>query len=284
MDSQPSPRSGGRLENNTSQSLSSILNNPHTSKSAYSVPPDFSPLPNPPYPYPIPDLDFTQYISTISDSFSRFHDIQNHEKSSSSTSTQLDDGTSISLGDSLVACLREVPSLFFKEDFRLEEGSIFRSACPFRTPSENSALQERLSHYLDVVELHLVKEISLRSGSFFEAQGQLVDLNSNIVQGCGRIRELKETIRLLDSGLVGTANNVHQLSKNRIDFILLHKKLRLILYVNQALSALRLLVTSADCAGALDIIDDLQHLLLGVDCYCDSSIDGFSYGVQIIIS
>ncbi|GAA0148262.1 membrane traffic protein [Lithospermum erythrorhizon] len=263
MDSQPSPRSGGRLENNTSQSLSSILNNPHTSKSAYSVPPDFSPLPNPPYPYPIPDLDFTQYISTISDSFSRFHDIQNHEKSSSSTSTQLDDGTSISLGDSLVACLREVPSLFFKEDFRLEEGSIFRSACPFRTPSENSALQERLSHYLDVVELHLVKEISLRSGSFFEAQGQLVDLNSNIVQGCGRIRELKETIRLLDSGLVGTANNVHQLSKNRIDFILLHKKLRLILYVNQALSALTLLVTSADCAGALDIIDDLQHLLAG---------------------
>ncbi|KAL6554676.1 Vacuolar protein sorting-associated protein 54 [Orobanche hederae] len=41
------------------------------------------------------------------------------------------------------------------------------------------------------------------------------------------------------------------------------EKLRLILNVNQALSALKLLVASADCAGALDITDDLQQLLDG---------------------
>lgn len=166
-------------------------------------------------------------------------------------------------GEALVACLREVPSLYFKEDFALEDGATFRSACPFSNVSENLVLQEKLSHYLDVVELHLVKEISLRSNSFFEAQGQLQDLNVKIVEGCGRIRELKETIRLLDVDLVESASQIHELNATRSNLLALQQKLRLILYVNQALSALKLLVASADCAGALDVTDDLQHLLEG---------------------
>lgn len=166
-------------------------------------------------------------------------------------------------GEALVACLREVPALYFKEDFALEEGATFRSACPFSGVSENLVLQEKLSHYLDVVELHLVKEISLRSNSFFEAQGQLQDLNVKIVEGCSRIRELKETILLLDVDLVESARQIQELNVTRSNLLALQQKLRLILYVNQALSALKLLVASADCAGALDVTDDLQHLLDG---------------------
>ncbi|MCI12518.1 vacuolar protein sorting-associated protein 54-like, partial [Trifolium medium] len=135
---------------------------------------------------------------------------------------------------------REVPSLYFKEDFRLEEGATFRAACPFSTFNENAVLQEKLSQYLDVVELHLVKEISLRSSSFFEAQGQLQDLNGKIVEGCARIRELKDTVRLIDSDLVESARQIQQLNGTRTNLLALQQKLRLILYVNQALSALKL--------------------------------------------
>ncbi|KAG2689593.1 hypothetical protein I3843_09G145100 [Carya illinoinensis] len=166
-------------------------------------------------------------------------------------------------GEALVACLREVPALYFKEDFALEDGATFRAACPFSNVTENLVLQEKLSHYLDVVELHLVKEISLRSNSFFEAQGQLQDLNVKIVEGCSQILELKETIRLLDVDLVDSARQIQDLNATRNNLLALQQKLRLILYVNQALSALKLLVASADCAGALDITDDLQHLLDG---------------------
>lgn len=166
-------------------------------------------------------------------------------------------------GEALVACLREVPALYFKEDFALEDGATFGAACPFSNVTENLVLQEKLSQYLDVVELHLVKEISLRSNSFFEAQGQLQDLNVKIVEGCTRIRELKETIRLLDVDLVDSARLIQDLNATRTNLLALQQKLRLILYVNQALSALKLLVASADCAGALDITDDLQHLLDG---------------------
>lgn len=133
-----------------------------------------------------------------------------------------------------------MPALYFKEDFELEDGVTFRAACPFSTVNENVVLQEKLSQYLDVVELHLVKEISLRSNSFFEAQGQLEELNSRIVEGCGRIRELKETIRLLDADLVDTARQIQGLSLTRSNMLVLQQKLRLILNVNQALSALKL--------------------------------------------
>ncbi|KAL3376783.1 hypothetical protein AABB24_003286 [Solanum stoloniferum] len=286
MDSQPS-RSSGRFEsspstiNNTpfltksisdassssphSQSLASILNNPHAGKSdgfwwwstSSSIPtPDFLPLstlPKPGSETRVPD--FQSYLSSISDPYARFHDIQQHARFES-----LEDQDD---QNALVACLKEVPALYFKEDFELEDGATFKAACPFRTTAENLVTQEKLSQYLDVVELHLVREISLRSNSFFEAQGQLEDLNSKIVVGCDRIRELKETIKLLDDNLVGSARKVQELNVQRSELISHQDKLNLILYVNQALSTLKLLVASADCAGALDVIDDLQHLLDG---------------------
>lgn len=43
----------------------------------------------------------------------------------------------------------------------------------------------------------------------------------------------------------------------------LHQKLKLLTYVNQAMSTLRLLLASGDCSGTLDVIDDLQLLLAG---------------------
>ncbi|XP_048424310.1 vacuolar protein sorting-associated protein 54, chloroplastic isoform X1 [Pyrus x bretschneideri] len=271
MDARPgklNSRSNSISDPNTSQSLASILNNPNASdasswvgwwsSSASVAPPEFAPLVPKSASDSVTRSDFQPYLASVSDHYNRFADILNHVKKEKS------DVDSIGgQGEALVACLREVPALYFKEDFALEDGATFRSACPFTNLSENLVLQEKLSHYLDVVELHLVKEISLRSNSFFEAQGQLQDLNVKIVEGCSRIRELKETILLLDVDLVECARQIHDLNETRSNLLALQQKLRLILYVNQALSALKLLVASADCAGALDVTDDLQHLLDG---------------------
>lgn len=66
------------------------------------------------------------------------------------------------------------------------------------------------------------------------------DLNAKIVEGCARIRELKDTVRLIDSDLVESAREIQQLNGTRSNLLALQQKLRLILYVNQALSALKL--------------------------------------------
>ncbi|KAK4588787.1 hypothetical protein RGQ29_019695 [Quercus rubra] len=261
----------------SSQSLSSILNNPHVAKSDwwwYSssssslAPPEFAPLISK-ASSELTRSDFSTYFSSISDSYHRFEDIRNHSTKDLESSASDSQGHG---GEALVACLREVPALYFKEDFALEDGATFRAACPFSTAAENLVLQEKLTQYLDVVELHLVKEISLRSNSFFEAQRQLQDLNVEIVEGCSRIRELKETIRLLDVDLVDSARQVQHLNATRTNLLALHHKFNLILYVKQSLSALKLLVASGDCAGALDITDDLQNLvdgdeLTGLHCF-----------------
>ncbi|KAI3824685.1 hypothetical protein L1987_06154 [Smallanthus sonchifolius] len=285
MDQKPSTRSGRftanrqdsssssllskTLSDASTQSLSSILNNPHvsdnswtgwwSSSTAVQIPEFAPPSANKTAGIEISRSDFTSYVSSISDHHSRFEDIRNHSNKESKDEDAIDQHERA--GEALVACLREVPALYFKEDFALEDGATFRAASPL--PNGNTVLQEKLSQYLDVVELHLVKEISLRSNSFFEAQSQLEDLNLKIVEGCSRIRELKETIRLLDVDLVDSARQIQDLNLTRSNLLALQEKLRLILYVNQSLAALKLLVTSADCAGALDVTDDLKHFLNG---------------------
>ncbi|XP_057546411.1 vacuolar protein sorting-associated protein 54, chloroplastic isoform X2 [Amaranthus tricolor] len=252
--------------------LSSILNNPHSSRSSDAsswlgwwsssnsvILPEFSPINTSKPELDTNKSDFQPYIASISEHYARFEDICNHSSKESVDVVESIGGQ----GEALVACLREVPALYFKEDFQLEDGATFRAACPFSTMNENLVLQERLSQYLDVVEMHLVKEISLRSNSFFEAQQQLGDLNVKIVEGCKRIRELKEMIKLLDVDVVGSARQIQEFSSMRNNLLELQQKLRLILSVNQALGALKLLVSSADCAGALDVADDLRQLLDG---------------------
>ncbi|CAL5410413.1 unnamed protein product [Camellia sinensis] len=259
MDSQPSQlgRLSKSISNSSSQSLASILNNPHGgdaswigwwSSSTAVAPPEFAPLAGNKAGSELKRSDFKPYLVSISEPYGRFEDIRSHSKKESLEDLESNGGQ----GEALVSCLREVPAMYFKEDFALEDRATFH---------ENLVLQEKLSQNLDVVELHLVKEISLRSNSFFEAQRQLEDLNLKIVEGCGRIREFKEIIRLVDSNLVDSGRQIQELNGTRNDLLGLQQKLRLILYVNQALSALKLLVASADCAGALDVTDDLQHLL-----------------------
>ncbi|KAK3145254.1 hypothetical protein QOZ80_4AG0326290 [Eleusine coracana subsp. coracana] len=245
------------------QSITALLNNPLPSatSSSYWLPwPPPTPLPDaapppPSHPCDVTRADFAPYLAAVSEPFARFADIRLHANAELAASSSEDGGPAASSG--LAACLREVPALFFKEDFALEDGPTFRAACPL----DDGVLQERLGQHLDVVEQHLVREIALRSESFYEAQGRLRGLDGEIVTAVGRIRKLREVVRVLTGDLVGAARQVQELNATRGNLVALQQKLTVILYVSQALAALKLLVAAADCAGALDVIDDLQNLL-----------------------
>ncbi|XP_062225215.1 vacuolar protein sorting-associated protein 54, chloroplastic-like [Phragmites australis] len=243
------------------QSITALLNNPLTSAaSSYWLPwPPPTPLtdavpPPPSHPCEVTRADFAPYLAAVSEPLARFADIRLHANAELAAS---DDASAAPASSGLAACLREVPALFFKEDFALEDGPTFRAACPL----DDDGLQERLGQHLDVVEQHLVREIALRSESFYEAQGRLRALDGEIVTAVGRIRDLREVVRVLTGGLVGAARQVQELNATRGNLVALQQKLTVILYVSQALAALKLLVAAADCAGALDVIDDLQNLL-----------------------
>lgn len=85
-----------------------------------------------------------------------------------------------------------------------------------------------------------MREIALRSESFYEAQGRLRGLDGEIVTAVGRIRELREVVRVLTGDLVGAARQVQELNATRGNLVALQQKLTVILYVSQALTALKL--------------------------------------------
>ncbi|XP_052151999.1 vacuolar protein sorting-associated protein 54, chloroplastic [Oryza glaberrima] len=247
------------------QSITALLNNPLPSASSSSyywltwpppTPLPDAPPPPPPHPCDVSRADFAPYLAAVADPFARFADIRLHASAEELAESQ-DGAAAGPAASGLAACLREVPALFFKEDFALEDGATFKAACPLG----DAALQERLGQHLDVVEAHLVREIARRSESFYEAQGRLRGLDGEIVAAVGRIRELREVVRVLTGDLVGAARQVQELNATRGNLVALQQKLTVILYVSQALAALKLLVAAADCAGALDVIDDLQNLL-----------------------
>ena len=104
--------------------------------------------------------------------------------------------------------LDTVPSVFFDPNFSLSNPrtfdivnenselltrSISRTGKPDRKSlAGNAILQEKLSWYMDTVEVHLIKEINAASTSFFAALSDLQDLNedaSRCVAKIGKIRQ-----------------------------------------------------------------------------------------------
>lgn len=246
------------------QSLASVLNNPRLGKGGIysadaswgswlfqgSADPLFEAAPPPLPSGTLPEVtrtDFQPYLDSIEEAYGRYVAVRDHSCREQDSKPRVGSGDGsgendvrAGQGEGLVACLREIPSFYFDEDFALDKSSTFQQACPFSSIPQNMMLQEKLSHYLDLVEVHLVNEISARSDSFFEALRQLEDLNGRIVQACDQIRVLQGTVKLLDGDLVESASRIQNLGSRRENLLALHQQLKLVAYVNQALSALRL--------------------------------------------
>lgn len=251
------------------QSITALLNNPLPSASSSSyywltwpppTPLPDAPPPPPPHPCDVSRADFAPYLAAVADPFGRFADIRLHASAEELAESQ-DGAAAGPAASGLAACLREVPALFFKEDFALEDGATFKAACPLG----DAALQERLGQHLDVVEAHLVREIARRSESFYEAQGRLRGLDGEIVAAVGRIRELREVVRVLTGDLVGAARQVQELNATRGNLVALQQKLTVILYVSQALAALKLVSGQTEhCETRY-----LPHCIFSADQQCE---------------
>ncbi|KAH7940439.1 hypothetical protein HPB49_000213 [Dermacentor silvarum] len=61
-----------------------------------------------------------------------------------------------------------LPAVFLGPELRLEEPATFAQAIPWAA-GPSRLLQERLTHYLDLVEVQLARQVSLRSDAFFQA-------------------------------------------------------------------------------------------------------------------
>ncbi|RII21282.1 hypothetical protein CUC08_Gglean000444 [Alternaria sp. MG1] len=140
--------------------------------------------------------------------------------------------------------LSTIPNIYFDDNFHLENPRTFdvvseRSEVvrPVRTATSddhgangsldvpqppgrkalatNAILQEKLSWYMDTVEVHLISAISTASTSFFAALGSLRELQTEASDSVARIKGLREDLKRLDEQMAIGGLKVVEMKRRR---------------------------------------------------------------------
>ncbi len=82
----------------------------------------------------------------------------------------------------------------------------------------------QLSHYLDLVEVQISRQVSLRSEAFFQAMSSHDKLQENMASTCLTIKELREKINGMAKSTVEGPLHILKLHSTRSNYVKLHNK------------------------------------------------------------
>ncbi|KAG5518703.1 hypothetical protein PMAC_002672 [Pneumocystis sp. 'macacae'] len=174
--------------------------------------------------------------------------------------------------ESIEGSLSSVPSVYFKSNFELENSRIFDlvtdSSTIFaqnsvsgesKTFSNNTILQEKLSWYLDIVEVHLIKEINNASTSFFKIIDYLQDLYEESSVCVNRIKELRNKLSSNNNALVEPRLKIMEIMEKKENLNKLNHVLKHIYNILYKLSEVRDLIKRNEYISALDMINKINE-------------------------
>lgn len=276
--------------------ISTVLNNPHKKAAPPKAHSSLPPVPAADLPR-VKRRDFDGYLKAVKPEWDRFQNNLKTGAEPTTVSTPADElplspfngnpppspltaippsprtARPLHVSSKHIPPLDTVPSIYFDESFNLGDPRTFAAVAELppssglhpdtRDPASIShalPLLEKLSHYADVVELHLVREISLRSSSFFAALSNLNDLQSESSECLGRISRLRDMLREVDE----------RTAKRGLEIVRMEKKLRNLESVSDGVSAVKnvgdmigaahTLVNAGEWGEALDVIEDIERL------------------------
>jgi len=173
--------------------------------------------------------------------------------------------------------LDSVPSVFFQKEFNLGDPRIFATvteqdaSSAFLTPQDDSfadpfalshslPLLEKFSHYADTVEQHLVREISIRSTSFFAALTNLHDLQSESERCLSRIGKLRKQLQDVDNN--GAKRGLEMVRKEckMANLSKIRDGVRMIGGVVEMTGVAKSLVNAGQWGEALGVIEEMERL------------------------
>ena len=189
--------------------------------------------------------------------------------------------------------LSTIPPVYFDENFHLENPRTFdivseRSEVirPARTQSSddininggldtpqpmarkalatNAILQEKLSWYMDTVEVHLISAISTASTSFFAALGSLRELQSEASASVARIKALREDLKRLDEQMAIGGLKVVEMKRRRENLRKLADAVDQLQAVIVGLSHCDAVVNKGELDIAMTRLDAIERLITGV--------------------
>lgn len=124
--------------------------------------------------------------------------------------------------------------------------------------ASDQMLQEKLSHYLDIVEQHLALEIASRSSTFFSALSNLQSLHTQSQSALSQASDLKHQLAHIDTfsrqGLhaLRLALRRHRMHKLQLASAKVKE-------VARAVSQARDLASSGEWEGALGLVEEVQE-------------------------
>ncbi|PHH79066.1 hypothetical protein CDD80_5697 [Ophiocordyceps camponoti-rufipedis] len=191
--------------------------------------------------------------------------------------------------------LSTIPNVYFDQDFHLENPRTFdvvseRSeviqsprtesggnkggvAAPRRALATNAILQEKLSWYLDTIEVHLISSISTASTTFFTALGSLKELHLEAADSVQRIHALRQELEALDAEIATSGLQMVQKRRRQENIRKLHDAVLQLQRIANGVASCEALVDEGDMDGAMSRIDSLERLMAGEDDSTDEQGD-----------
>ncbi|KAI9585701.1 vacuolar protein sorting-associated protein 54 [Glossina fuscipes] len=224
--------------------------------------------------------DFEKYISKIGkryrrhDHFTMQQNLNLHREGESLACNGIV-STSPTHGVSFVA----VPEIFLKETLNLQNASTFSQVFPGIMEKSNGeerrktgrVVQEKLSHYLDIVEVKIAQQVSQKSASFFHAMTSQDAIMIEMKEAARRVQALRAALQMLHKSVVIDTFRVLCFAKRRQNFEDVLDKLCLMATVHKTQPMLQLLLGTQDYVAALDLIGTTQEILTqelnGVHCF-----------------
>ncbi|KAM0278657.1 hypothetical protein ACHAQH_005044 [Verticillium albo-atrum] len=184
--------------------------------------------------------------------------------------------------------LSTIPNVYFDDDFHLEnprtfdvvsersevvrpapgsaderESSNGHAAAPRKALATNAILQEKLSWYMDTIEMHLINSISTASTTFFTALGSLRELHSEAAESVDRIKTLRQELEALDTEIPQAGLDIVQKRRRRENIQQLNDAVVQLRQIVEGVSTCENLVDGGEVEQALTGMDSLELLIAG---------------------
>ncbi|KAJ5669876.1 Vacuolar protein sorting-associated protein 54 [Penicillium macrosclerotiorum] len=190
--------------------------------------------------------------------------------------------------------LSTIPPVYFEADFHLENPRTFdviseksEVVRPPRPPTKNdrypngngeatepahtvrkalatnAILQEKLSWYMDTVEIHLISSISNASKSFFTALGSLRELHAEAADSVNRIQVLRRDLQKIDKEMALGGLKIVNLRRRRENVRMLAAAVAQLRDVVESVSRCEDYVEQGDIEVAADELEEVEKLMAG---------------------
>jgi vacuolar protein sorting-associated protein 54 len=140
-----------------------------------------------------------------------------------------------SSAEELALCYIHVPDLFFRPDFSLMKQEMFNQVISPSVPSDkyshqqrhnaSEVAQEKLSYYLDLVEVALLRQIWSRSPAFFRALDNLKGLQHDVHDAIKELKQVRYRMYQLSEHSVAPAMKIPSIHKRHQNSLALQTKL-----------------------------------------------------------